>query len=311
MSMVVDTLRNISMDKILIKDLFLRCTIGVSAEERREKVDVVINITLLIDLHKVGRSDLMDDTVNYRDLKKRIIAMVEHSQYSLIEALAERIASLSLEAPMVLEAQVLVEKPGALRFARSVGVEIIRRKEEVNPVKVYIGIGSNIDPKKNILKSIELLEKHVSILSSSLFYKTNPIGNPNDPSFINGVIEIETTLSPESLKYSILRSTEATLGRKRSSDKNAPRTIDLDILIYGNEVVKLDDLTIPDPQISERNFLAVSLAELAPTLRPPGWNQNLLDYASRLEDLDMRPLEGFSEIVKQQINKQMGLFVEA
>ena len=291
------------MDKILIKDLFLRCTIGVSAEERREKVDVVINIILLIDLHEVGKSDLMDDTVNYRDLKKRIIAMVEHSHYSLIEALAERIASLCLEASRVQEVQVLVEKPGALRFARSVGVEIVRKREEVKPIKAYIGIGSNIDPKENILKSIELMEKHFSILSSSLFYKTAPIGNPNDPSFINGVIEIETTFSPESLKYSILRSTEVMLGRKRTTDKNAPRTIDLDILIYGDEVVKLDDMIIPDPQISERNFLAISLAELAPHLVPPGWEHNLIDYVNMLQDGDMSPLEGFSEMVKQQISR--------
>ena len=291
------------MDKIHIKDLFLRCTIGISNEERREKVDVVINIVLLVDLHKAGKSDLMDDTVNYRDLKKRILAMVEHSQYSLIESLAERIASLCLEAPIVNEVQVLVEKPGALRFARSVGVEIIRKREEVKAIKTYISIASNINPKVNILKSLELIENYFPIISSSLFYKTDPIGNPNDPSFINGVIEIETTLSPESLKYSILRSIESKLERKRSADKNAPRTIDLDILIYGDEVVKLDDLIIPDPQISERNFLAVSLAELAPELVPPGWEKNLIDYVSTLEDKDMRPMEEFSDLVKQQINK--------
>lgn len=289
------------MDKIHIKDLFLRCTIGVSPEERREKVDVIINIVLLIDLHQVGKSDLIDDTVNYRDLKKRILAMVEHSHYSLIESLAERIASLCLESSRVQEVQIQVEKPGALRFARSVGVEIIRRKEELKAVKVYIGIGSNIDPKENILKCIKILEKHFSIISSSLFYKTEPIGNPGDPSFINGVIEIETIFSPESLKYLILRSTEVMLGRNRSSDKNAPRTIDLDILIYGDEVVKLDDMIIPDPQISERNFLAISLAELAPNFVPPGWEQNLIDYVSTLEDRDMRPMEGFSQIIKQQI----------
>jgi 2-amino-4-hydroxy-6-hydroxymethyldihydropteridine diphosphokinase len=289
------------MDRILIKDLSLRCIIGVSAEERREKVDVVINIMLLVDLHQAGKSDLMDDTVNYRDLKKRIILMVEHSQYSLIEALAERVASLCLEAFKVQEAQVLVEKPGALRFARSVGVEIIRKKEDVRAVKTFIGIGSNLDPQKNILKSIEHLKKYFSINSASIFYETQAIGNSQDPHFINGVIEIETTVSPLNLKNSILRPIELLLGRIRTNDKNAPRTIDLDILVYGDQVIKLDDMTIPDPQIRERDFLAFSLAELAPSFILPGWKRNLSDYVGTLKHKEMKPLKDFSELVKQNI----------
>lgn len=288
------------MDKILIKDLLLRCTIGVSQEERREKEDIVINIVLLLDLQVVGHSDRMEDTVNYRDLKKRIIAMVEHSQYSLIEALADRIASFCLECPRVLEAKVIVEKPGALRFARSVGVEIIRRAEDLKAITAFISIGSNIDPEENILKSIDLLKNHLKIISSSLFYQTEPLGNPHDPYFINGVIKVETTKIPESLKFSILRPIEETLGRKRADDKNAPRTIDLDILLYDDLVIKQDNMIIPDPQIEERNFLAVPLAELAPKLVPPGWKISLSDYVRTKSAQGMRPLDDFSEYVRRR-----------
>jgi FolB domain-containing protein len=116
------------VDRILIKDLALRGFIGVTAEERREKQDIVINMALETDLGKAGLSDDLADTVDYKALKKRILALVEGSQFLLVEALAEKIAALGLEDPRVERVTVTVEKPGALRFARSVGVEITRER---------------------------------------------------------------------------------------------------------------------------------------------------------------------------------------
>jgi dihydroneopterin aldolase/D-erythro-7,8-dihydroneopterin triphosphate epimerase len=114
------------MDRILIEDLAVRCIIGVNAEERREKQDVMINVALSADLSKAGRSDDFGDAVDYRSIKKRILSMAEASQFYLVEALAERVAEICLENPLVEQAQVTVEKPSALRFARSVGVQITR-----------------------------------------------------------------------------------------------------------------------------------------------------------------------------------------
>jgi FolB domain-containing protein len=116
------------MDHILIEDLLARCILGVSAEERREKQDVVVSIALATDVSQAGRSDRFADAVDYRAIKKRVFAMIESSQYHLVEALAERIAQMCLEHPGVSEAQVTVTKPSALRFARSVGVRIVRRR---------------------------------------------------------------------------------------------------------------------------------------------------------------------------------------
>ena len=117
------------MDRILIKDILARCIIGVNDDERREKQDVIINISITTDLRRAGKSDDFRDTIDYRGVKKRVIAMIEVSNYQLVEALAERIADICLEHPAVLAVQVTVEKPGALRFARSVGVEITRQRE--------------------------------------------------------------------------------------------------------------------------------------------------------------------------------------
>jgi D-erythro-7,8-dihydroneopterin triphosphate epimerase len=117
------------MDRILISDLLVRCIIGVNDEERRDKQDVVVNVAISTDLSKAGKSDRFEDAVDYRDIKKRIMAKVENSQFHLVEAMAEAIAGICLEQPAVTEALVRVEKPSALRFARSVGVEITRRRQ--------------------------------------------------------------------------------------------------------------------------------------------------------------------------------------
>jgi FolB domain-containing protein len=116
------------MDHILISDLTVRCIIGVNEEERRERQDVVINLAIYADLRKAGQSDRFEDTVDYRAIKKRIVSMAESSRYHLVEALAEAIAEICLEHPAVKKVQVRVDKPGALRFARSVGVEITRER---------------------------------------------------------------------------------------------------------------------------------------------------------------------------------------
>jgi len=116
------------MDRILISDLSLRCIVGINHDERREKQDVLINLAIYGDLRPAGESDRMKDAIDYRALKKRLVEFVEATHFHLIEALAESIARLCLETPGVLKVDVRVEKPSALRFARSVGVEITRSK---------------------------------------------------------------------------------------------------------------------------------------------------------------------------------------
>ena len=116
------------MDKLLIKDLRARCLLGISDEERREKQEVVINLALGAELHLPGRTDRFEDTIDSRALKKRVLEAVENSQFRLVEALAQAIADLCLEYPMVQQVTVEVEKPSALRFARSVAAEITRAR---------------------------------------------------------------------------------------------------------------------------------------------------------------------------------------
>jgi FolB domain-containing protein len=104
--------------------------VGINEDERIEKQDVVANIALWADLTRACCSDNIDDTVDYKSLKKKILNMAENSNFLLIEALSQAIADLCLEYDRVEQVRVCVEKPTALRFARTVGVEIVRTREK-------------------------------------------------------------------------------------------------------------------------------------------------------------------------------------
>jgi len=115
-------------DQIQIKDLLLRTIVGINKEERRSRQDVLINITLYSDTRAAGASDKIEDAVNYRTITKRVIKRVEESSFYLVEKMAAEIAAICLQDLRVGAVDVRVEKPGALRFARSVGVEIHRTR---------------------------------------------------------------------------------------------------------------------------------------------------------------------------------------
>jgi dihydroneopterin aldolase/D-erythro-7,8-dihydroneopterin triphosphate epimerase len=125
---MTDGLPPAAPDRIFIRDLTIRCIVGVDECERREKQDVLVHLTLHTDLRRAGRTDALDDTVDYRALKKRILHLAEESRFRLIEALAQSIADECLREQRVEQVEVVVEKPGALRFARTAGVAIVRSR---------------------------------------------------------------------------------------------------------------------------------------------------------------------------------------
>ena len=116
------------MDQIFISDLLAHGIIGVNDWERKTPQDILINVILFTDLHFAGNSDDIQDSVNYRTVAKKILSHVETVQRYSVEALATDLARLCLEDPAVHKVQVRVEKPGAVRYSRSVGVEIEREK---------------------------------------------------------------------------------------------------------------------------------------------------------------------------------------
>ncbi|MBI9047804.1 MAG: dihydroneopterin aldolase [Anaerolineaceae bacterium] len=116
------------MDHVIIKNLMIRGVIGISDHERKERQDIVVNVLMSADISKAGQSDNIEDCVNYRTVSKEIIKHVEERGRYTVEALASDIAEICLGHKGVTKAKVRVEKPGAVRFSESVGVEIVRRK---------------------------------------------------------------------------------------------------------------------------------------------------------------------------------------
>jgi len=121
--------------------------------------------------------------------------------------------------------------------------------------QAVIGIGSNIQPAKHVARVREIFRETFGSVRESRFVETEPIGAPDQPNYLNGALLIETSLSRSELR-DWLRQTEARLGRARSSDKYASRTMDLDILVWNGRIV--------DPEVHKRRFLRDALLELVP-----------------------------------------------
>jgi 2-amino-4-hydroxy-6-hydroxymethyldihydropteridine diphosphokinase len=132
------------------------------------------------------------------------------------------------------------------------------------PARVFVGIGSNLaDPEANVRRAIEKLAvtADMRVVATSSLYRTAPVGRLDQPDFVNAVVELETGFDPGPLLDELL-SMEKEFGRQRST-RNAPRIIDLDLLIHGDQVCESDHLTLPHPRMSERAFVLVPLVEIA------------------------------------------------
>ncbi|MEK4032093.1 2-amino-4-hydroxy-6-hydroxymethyldihydropteridine diphosphokinase [Methylocystis sp. IM3] len=162
--------------------------------------------------------------------------------------------------------------------------------------RAYIGVGSNISPGANIKTAIRLLARQVRLVRFSTFYRTPAEGRPEQPDYINGVVVIETGLTPESLKHKVLRPIEHRLGRRRTDDTFAPRPIDLDLLLYGSQQVQTTDLRLPAEDIEKRAFVAIPLSEVAPDLMLPGTGISIRDIAAKFTNFHMTRLTLSNEL---------------
>ncbi len=145
----------------------------------------------------------------------------------------------------------------------------------------YIGIGSNIgDRQSNIRKALDLLSRRVKIIEVSAIYETGPEGFIEQPDFLNCAVCIDTTVTPRMLlRY--LKRIEKGLGRKPDF-RNAPRVIDLDILLFGDKIMDRDDLQIPHPRLHERAFALIPLAEIASDISHPVLHKSIRQLISIL-----------------------------
>ncbi|MFC1978712.1 2-amino-4-hydroxy-6-hydroxymethyldihydropteridine diphosphokinase [Chloroflexota bacterium] len=150
---------------------------------------------------------------------------------------------------------------------------------------VYLGLGSNLgDRESNLLDAIERLGEKVVVQQISSPYDTEPVGYADQPRFLNAVVKADTKLTPDDL-LKFLKKIEVELGRT-SSFVNGPRLIDIDILLYDDVVVDTPLLTIPHPRYTERAFVLVPLAKIAPEVVCPVRHKTLKELADILDGKD-------------------------
>jgi len=157
--------------------------------------------------------------------------------------------------------------------------------------KVYLGLGSNLGDRRGmLLATLAALESsHLRIARASPIYETEPMDVPDQNWFLNLVAEVETDLFPLQLLHRIGKI-ESQMGRRRLTPKG-PRTVDIDILLFGNAMVKMPRLEIPHPRFRDRRFVLAPLADLAPNLRDPVTRKTVAELLGELKGQTVRKFE--------------------
>lgn len=173
--------------------------------------------------------------------------------------------------------------------------------ESTEAVLAYIAVGSNIHPEKNLPAAMDMLAERIDLISISTFYECKALGRPDQPDYRNGVVALRTHLSPNDLIEEVLRPIETKLNRQRSHDKFAARTIDLDLILYGDQVVQANGFSLPDQDIRERAFVAIPLLELAPGLVIPDDGVRLSDLPVAAATDELKIDETLTQALKEKV----------
>ena len=151
------------------------------------------------------------------------------------------------------------------------------------PNRAYLSLGSNIEPEHNLAAAVDWLGRWGCIQAVSTVWESAPLGFSDQPNFLNAAVLLETDLSAQALRQEAIASIETALGRVRSANKNAPRTIDIDIMLFNQDILQVGQRRIPSPEVLERPFVAIPLAEIAPDYIHPETGQTLQAIAQQFD----------------------------
>ncbi len=258
------------MDKLTLSRMEFYGYHGVFPEENKLGARYYVDVELCLPLSRAGAGDELTETINYAELYGRVRTIVTERSFKLIEALAEHIAQDLLAAyPVLGEVVVRVTKPHPPFDIHFAGVTVELRRGR--PIEAAIGLGSNLGDRAGTLaEALRLLSAHprLKLVRQSRLFETEPVGNTRQGRFLNQAAVFSTDLPPEELLSELLAA-ENRLGRERS-ERWGPRTIDLDLLLYGQAELKLPRLAVPHPRMAERAFVLVPLAEVVSDDAVPG-----------------------------------------
>lgn len=269
------------MDKIRIKDLEVFCNHGVFPEENKLGQKFYVSATLHLDTRKAGKTDDLNASVDYGKISHLITKEMTEHTFLLIERVAEHLAeTILLSDPLIRQVDIEIKKPWAPIGLPldTASVEISRKWHDA-----YIAFGSNMGDKKGFLQTaIESLGKLplCEVKKVSTIIETEPYGGVEQDVFLNGALLMRTLLTPEEL-LDELHKIEQDAGRERLVHWG-PRTLDLDIILYDNEIIENDDLCIPHVDMQNRDFVLIPMAEIAPYKRHPVYGKTMMEMRDEL-----------------------------
>lgn len=264
------------MDIIRIDNLEVYAYHGVYDEEKEKGQYFYVNAELYTNTRKAGMNDDLDTSTNYGTVCDFIHDFMTKHTYDLIETVAEQLAqALLLEFKLVKSVLLEIRKPHAPieKEFESVSLEIERGWHEA-----FVAFGSNLgDKEKFIDEAIEALSNlpQINIVAISDKIVTEPYGNVEQDVFLNGVMKIETLLPADEL-LQILQKVEEHAGRERKIHWG-PRTLDLDIIFYDDDIISEDDLIVPHPDMKNRDFVLKPLMQIAPYKLHPVYRKTISD----------------------------------
>lgn len=271
------------MDEIKIRNLEIFANHGVFPEENKLGQKFVVSCTLYLDTRKAGKGDSLEDSVHYGLVAQLIKKEMENHTFALLECVAEHLADIILDFDeKIREVEIEVKKPWAPVGLplEDVSVKIRRKWHEV-----YVALGSNMGERNQYIKKAIAalqLQEDSRVLKVSSVIETEPYGVTEQDKFLNGVLKMETKLTPWELLDSLHRI-EADANRERKIHWG-PRTLDLDILLYDDMVLQEDDLCIPHVDMQNRVFVLAPMAEIAPYKRHPVFGLTMKEMLSQLEE---------------------------
>ncbi|NLK73791.1 MAG: 2-amino-4-hydroxy-6-hydroxymethyldihydropteridine diphosphokinase, partial [Clostridiales bacterium] len=256
------------MDFITISDLEVFAYHGVLKEENTLGQKFLVSVEISTDIKEAANDDDIEKSINYAEVCKTIDTFLKEHTYKLIETTADRLARhLILTYDRINSITLELKKPWApiLMTLDTVSVIVNRRWHDV-----YLSIGSNLgDKERNLKEAIRMLDEdeECKVIMQSSFLATKPWGYTEQDDFLNGALYIRTLKTPMEL-LALIGVIENALKRERHIHWG-PRTIDLDIIFYDNEVIQTDKLIIPHVEMANRDFVLTPLAEIAPWVKHP------------------------------------------
>lgn len=250
------------MDKIIIRDLEVFGNHGVLKEENVLGQKFLVSADISVDLQRAGEEDNILKTINYGEMCKDIVKFSENNTFHLIESFAENLANFLLKKYLrIKQVDLEIKKPWA---PIGLSLDYVSVKITRGWHLAYIALGSNIGDSKMYLEdAVALLEadSNCEVVKVSDWIVTKPYGYVEQDDFLNGCLALRTIYNPHKL-LKVLHKIENQMKREREF-KWGPRTLDLDILFYDDEIINKKELVVPHPDMQNRDFVLKPLAQIA------------------------------------------------